>query len=309
MAVAVCRAKDPHSCRVHGNGGEFERLQAVADNAAVSKDVDLYLSTRAQIESLTDDTELTQFIAPDNGNLDLHDWKDRTGDIVPEAPNDMLLNNLHRSSYMYVSEESEIETLLTGRGYDKQDMFLAKHFQFRKDDSSTTRLEIMSNDAFRVCDALQKEEGITLSTENTERIVNQHFDFQKWTGSGESKEQCQEFVKSYRKLLTDKKADEAISYILDKNYNQLDYQAFDDLNEEISRTLKDDSLKATASNGSCSDAAISILEKLEDKSNLNGLPRSANPATNATVELFQKIGRESELGWILDTSRSNKARS
>ena len=52
-----CRAKDPNSCRVHGTSGTYEKLQEVADQAALSGDMKTYMTTRAEMDALTDDAE------------------------------------------------------------------------------------------------------------------------------------------------------------------------------------------------------------------------------------------------------------
>lgn len=50
-----CRAKDPNSCRVHGTSGTYERLQIIADRAAISGNTSLYMDTRAQMDELSDE--------------------------------------------------------------------------------------------------------------------------------------------------------------------------------------------------------------------------------------------------------------
>lgn len=50
-----CRAKDPNSCRVHGTSGSYEKLQAIADRAALSGNTSLYMDMRAQMDALSDD--------------------------------------------------------------------------------------------------------------------------------------------------------------------------------------------------------------------------------------------------------------
>lgn len=55
-----CRAKNPNLCRVHGAGGTpLEQLNAVAEAAASSQDMDLYMSAREQMDALkgTDGTK------------------------------------------------------------------------------------------------------------------------------------------------------------------------------------------------------------------------------------------------------------
>lgn len=50
-----CRAKDPNSCRVHGTSGSYEKLQAIADRAALSGNTSLYMDMRAQMDALSDE--------------------------------------------------------------------------------------------------------------------------------------------------------------------------------------------------------------------------------------------------------------
>ena len=52
-----CRAKDPNSCRVHGTSGAYERLQTIADKAALSGNTSLYMDTRAQMDALSDEAD------------------------------------------------------------------------------------------------------------------------------------------------------------------------------------------------------------------------------------------------------------
>jgi hypothetical protein len=52
-----CRAKDPSSCRVHGTQGTYEKLQVVADKAAMSGNTSLYMDIRAQMDELMDDED------------------------------------------------------------------------------------------------------------------------------------------------------------------------------------------------------------------------------------------------------------
>lgn len=51
-----CRAKNPTTCRVHGIGNDFGSLQAEANEAALSGDIDAYIKTREQMDALTDKT-------------------------------------------------------------------------------------------------------------------------------------------------------------------------------------------------------------------------------------------------------------
>lgn len=50
-----CRAKDPDSCRVHGTSGTYDKLQAIAHEAAKAGNSELYMKTRAEIDALNDE--------------------------------------------------------------------------------------------------------------------------------------------------------------------------------------------------------------------------------------------------------------
>jgi hypothetical protein len=50
-----CRAKDPNSCRVHGTSGRYEKLQGIADRAALAGNTSLYMDVREQMDALNDD--------------------------------------------------------------------------------------------------------------------------------------------------------------------------------------------------------------------------------------------------------------
>lgn len=53
-----CRAKDPSSCRVHGTQGVYEKLQAEADQAAMSGNTSLYMDIRGKMDALADDVDM-----------------------------------------------------------------------------------------------------------------------------------------------------------------------------------------------------------------------------------------------------------
>jgi hypothetical protein len=66
-----CRAKNPNLCRVHGNGATaLDQLNAVAEAAASSKDMNLYMSAREQIDALKDVKVTKHINLQDAGNTE-----------------------------------------------------------------------------------------------------------------------------------------------------------------------------------------------------------------------------------------------
>lgn len=192
-----CRAKNPTSCRVHGNGGMLERLTAMNEEAFTNNDVLLYMTTRDQIEALNDDSETPSFIAPDRGDLILDNWTNQHGEIIPEAPNDMLLSNLYQSSYMPVGKINQVEDMLADRGYSEKDLFLAKHFNFKKNDSGDRGMrEITKVEVARAAMTIERKHGVTVDNHDRDIFSEKYFYFISYDTTA-TKERCQKFVDGY----------------------------------------------------------------------------------------------------------------
>lgn len=55
--TSQCRAVDSRTCRVHGTGGMFRHLGAMASDALNARDFDKYHEARAKMDELTDDSK------------------------------------------------------------------------------------------------------------------------------------------------------------------------------------------------------------------------------------------------------------
>lgn len=191
-----CRAKNPNSCRVHGNGGMLERLTAMNEEAYTNNDVLLYMTTRDQIEALSDDSETPSFIAPDRGDLIIDNWTNKHGEIIPEAPNDMLLSNLYQSSFMPVAKMDQVEDMLADRGYDEKDMFLAKHFHFKKGEDGRTMRDITKMEVIRAGMNIERTHGVTVDNHDRDIFSEKYFQFYSMDTTV-TKDRCQKFVEGY----------------------------------------------------------------------------------------------------------------
>lgn len=195
-----CRAKNPSTCRMHGSGGMVERLESISEEAYRDNDVILYMKTREQLEALSDDSDTPSFIAPDRGDLILDNWTNQHGEIIPEAPNDMLLSNLYQSSYMPVGKINQVEDMLADRGYDEKDMFLAKHFCFKKEDSEDRWREVTRTEVARAGMNIEKANGVTVDHHDRD-IFSEKFFYFASLDTTVTKRMCQKFVEGYEEYV------------------------------------------------------------------------------------------------------------
>ena len=104
-----CRAADPNTCRIHSNN-TISQLQAQADQAALSGNINDYVSLREQIDAAHDAIEsqstktkptpakrlprkTAQQMITDGANAGLKliaDWREMEADERPEAPDEEI---------------------------------------------------------------------------------------------------------------------------------------------------------------------------------------------------------------------------
>ena len=107
-----CRATDPNTCRIHSNN-TISQLQAQADQAALSGNINDYVSLREQIDAAHDAIEsqstkpnrkeptpakrpprkTVQQMVTDGANAGLKliaDWREMEADERPEAPDEEI---------------------------------------------------------------------------------------------------------------------------------------------------------------------------------------------------------------------------
>jgi hypothetical protein len=185
---------------MHGSGGMVERLESISEEAYRNNDVILYMKTREQLEALSDDSDTPSFIAPDRGDLILDNWTNQHGEIIPEAPNDMLLSNLYQSSFMPVDKINQVEDMLADRGYDEKDMFLAKHFCFKKEDGEQKYREVTRMEVIRAGMNIEKAHEVTVDRHDRD-IFSEKFFYFTTTDTTTTKRRCQQFVEGYEEYV------------------------------------------------------------------------------------------------------------
>lgn len=277
----------------------MESLQRIADKAASEGNTTLYFSIREEMESLADPEET--FIAPDTGNLIIENWKDSTGEIIPEAPNDMLLSNLYQSSVHSTSDAPKIAELLKARGYEEQDLFLAKHFRFKLEDNDGYLREVTSMEILRACNDIQNELQITPDDNEKDAFIQNRFRIYG-RDTDITKAEGRKFITDYQSLLTEVPVEKVKTSLIVRDALHKVYE--DHLNGSQSKYLftndisdiLDDEDKHHKYPGTPSEAAEEIHRKLwTDFSDVD-----STDSAIITANIFHSLDRASELGWISD---------
>jgi hypothetical protein len=133
----VRRTKNLRNHRSNEEGEFMDKLQNLADEAAINKNVDLYILIRETMKGVMTGSSLSDFIIPDVGDFDFNNWKDSDGNLLSFTPNDALLHYLLDSTKFNAfvwSDLDQVKTILRNRGYNDDDILLAQFFGFVKDD-------------------------------------------------------------------------------------------------------------------------------------------------------------------------------
>jgi hypothetical protein len=193
-----CKAKDPNSCRVHGKGGELVRLQKVANDASTRGDMRLYLSTRAEMESLSDD-KMNKLAKSFRENRSFETWRDHSGKVLSDTPNASLVNHLYRSASHNVSEANEAAELLKIRGYEDHDLLLAKHFGFEKEGNPSTNA-VTARKLTRLTDEIEAKYEVRYPPSNKQAFINKYFNSSSSMVTAD-RAHCKKFVEEYEQFI------------------------------------------------------------------------------------------------------------
>lgn len=194
-----CKARNPNACRIHGKGGEVERLQKIANIASRKGDMSLYMSTRAEIEALTDD-KTSLLVKSFRENSQLETWRDSSGTVLADTPNSTLVNHLYRSAAHTVDATDQVTEILSMRGYGDQDLLLAKHFGFEKEGNPSTNT-ITARKLTRLTDEIESKQGVRYPPANKEAFINKYFPRNASTVSA-NRQLCKQFIEDYEKFVT-----------------------------------------------------------------------------------------------------------
>jgi hypothetical protein len=184
---------------VHGKGGEVERLQKIANTASRKGDMGLYMSTRAEIEALTDD-KTSKLVQSFRENSQIETWRDSSGTVLADTPNKTLVGHLYRSASHEVAATDQVTELLKIRGYGDQDLLLAKHFGFEKDGNPSTNT-VTARKLTRLTDEIEASHGVRYPPANKETFINKYFARNASTTTAD-RALCKRFVEDYAKYVT-----------------------------------------------------------------------------------------------------------
>lgn len=194
-----CKARNPNTCRVHGKGGEVERLQKIANNASRKGDMGLYMSTRAEIEALTDD-KTSKLVKSFRENSQIETWRDSSGTVLADTPNKTLVNHLYRSASHEVAATDQVTELLSMRGYGEKDLLLAKHFGFEKDGNPSTST-VTARKLTRLTDEIEAKQGVRYPPASKEAFISKYFARNASTVTAD-RALCKRFIEDYEKFVT-----------------------------------------------------------------------------------------------------------
>lgn len=177
----------------------MDRLQKIADKASRSGNMSLYLSTRTEMKALTDDKKM-EFSDSLRNNNAMEPWKDHSGNLLADTPNDVLVTHLYNSASHEVSDTDQVTELLKIRGYGEQDLLLAKHFKFEKDGNQSTN-SVTARKITRLTDEIEKNNNVRYPPSNKEAFIRSYFNLSNYTHNA-NRAHCKKFVEDYTAFLT-----------------------------------------------------------------------------------------------------------
>lgn len=260
--ASECRAKDPSSCRVHGTGGSFEKFQAIADAAAVSGDVDLYIKTRAKIDSIEEKMSYAK---------------------LNEAITEEAVEAAAHAEWDFVEAD--------GTSWEEVGEFGE---QWKIDRLRDTRGSLEAAQRYMPFGTVTD-----LAVEETARYNYEYRDsgFHWNTSSDEDR------AKYRREALASleaaaphmpKQTTKAVRTVLGRTYDRFGFHRETKLVNDIISVMDDPSKRVTERDRDASPAAEYVRERLWN--NYSGGGASAS----ATADLFHALGREKELGWVVE---------
>lgn len=174
-------------------------MQGVADRAATSGNIELYLRTRAEMEALTDD-QLPNFAPPYRDNNDLETWKDHSGNLLADTPSKTLVTHLYRSASRELPDADKVTDLLNLRRYGDHDLLLAKHFGLEKDGNPSTNA-ITARKLTRLTADIEAKHKVRYPPPNKEAFIRKYFNLSS-TVTNADRAHCKKFVEDYEKYVT-----------------------------------------------------------------------------------------------------------
>jgi hypothetical protein len=254
-----CRAKDPNSCRVHGSHDASQDLRAVADSAATSGNVDLYLATREKMDTKKDNPSFLE----------------QSKSITPEA-----IEAAARAEWDLSDADST--------SWEKLGDYWKERYK---------------NDAHGSLDAAQRYMPFgTVTDLAVEETAKYNWEYRD---SKFSWEQTIEHYKEKYRLeartaleaaapYMPRQTNTAVRTVLGRTYDRFGFRRDTELVNDIVSVMDDPSKSVLRHEGDASPAAKYVRERLWN--NYSGGGASAS----ATADLFHALGREKELGWVVE---------
>lgn len=254
-----CRAKDPSSCRVHGSTDTVQNLQSVADKAAASGNIDLYIKTRETIDS---------------SNVSV-DYSAQNEAIPAKA-----VEAAARAEWELAATS---KTSWADLGADWKEHYIKQ---------SRGTLEAAQRDMpFGVItdEAVEQTAKYNWEYRDSKHSWEKTAGYHKETYKLEARTSLEAAAPHMPKQTT-----EAVSKVLGRTYDRFGFNRDKKLIADFVTTLEDPSKAIVTREGKPSEAAESIRTRLWNHYSGGGA------SANATSNLFYALGREKELGWVVE---------
>lgn len=256
-----CRAKDPDSCRVHGSNDKFRNLKEIADNALAAGNVEAYMVVKAEMEKKE----------------------------VPTVP---------IASRLVVSDEAVEEaakaewTMNTGSDWSRLGDVWKDQYRKQARGSLQVAAAYMPNGVV-TNEAVEAAAKAGYEYREGKNSWNLQSSFQK---EGHKREAKAGLEAASPHMGIPKQNESVARHVLGKTYDRFGFNSNSAFVSDIVKILNNPVYKKVTYEGTPSDAAVAVRDRLW------GQYSDGGASATATADLFHKLGREKELGWIVEQS-------
>jgi hypothetical protein len=96
-------------------------------------------------------------------------------------------------------DAGKVAEILRSRGYEEQDLLLAKHFCFGKDDNSSTNA-VTARKLSVLTAEIENKHGVRYVPSTKQRLIEKYFNLGTYTYKA-NRERCKRFVEEYEEFV------------------------------------------------------------------------------------------------------------
>lgn len=253
-----CRAKDPNSCRVHGSNDHFRSLKEIADNALAAGNVEAYMKVQEAIEDAK-----KQKISPATALV-----------AIPDEA---------------VEAAAKAEwTITTGSAsWDR----LGDVWKNKYKEEALGSLQAAA--AYMPAGVITDEAVEAAAQSGWEYRDGQHnWNSQPSYEKDKYRQEARAALEAAAPHMKQNDNEEVARKVLGKTYDQFGFNQNSRFVSDIVKILNDPAKSVPEDEGDASPAAEEVRKRLW------GQYSGGGASASATSNLFYKLGREKELGWV-----------